>query len=73
VVGAVLVITDETGSEITRVESNRSGRFETRLPNGVYRLVPQPYDGLLGTAEIQEFIVEGRPVEFDVAYDTGIR
>lgn len=73
VAGAVLVITDEAGTELERVESNRAGQFQTRLPNGVYLLVPQPYDGLLGTAEVQEFVVDGRPVELDVAYDTGIR
>jgi hypothetical protein len=73
VAGAVLVITDEGGSEVARLVSNQDGRFQIRLPNGVYQLHPQPYDGLLGTAPMQEFVVEAGPLELDVAYDTGIR
>jgi hypothetical protein len=73
VAGAVLVITDEDGSEVARLVSNQAGRFQIRLPNGVYQLHPQPYDGLLGTAPMQEFVVEAGPLELDAAYDTGIR
>lgn len=72
VAGAMLVIS--TGDvERGVVESNDEGRFQVRLPNGTYLLTPRPYDGLLGTAPPQEFVVEGQPVELDVAYDTGIR
>jgi hypothetical protein len=73
VAGAVLVITDEDGSEVARLVSNQAGRFQIRLPNGAYQLHPQPYDGLLGTAPMQEFVVESSPLELDVGYDTGIR
>jgi hypothetical protein len=73
VVGAVLVITSLDGKELARIESNLEGRFHTRLPNGSYLLVPQPYDGLLGTAPEQEFMVDGEPVDLQVGYDTGIR
>ena len=73
VAGAVLVVTTETGKELKRVESNAAGRFELGLPSGTYSIIPRPYDGLLGTAPVQEFVVEVGPVELDVAYDTGIR
>ena len=73
VAGAVLVVTAETGKELQRVESNTAGRFDLDLPSGSYALTPRPYDGLLGTAPAQEFVVERGPVELDVAYDTGIR
>jgi len=71
--GAVLVIATEDGAEVTRVESDREGRFSLHLANGRYVLRPQPVDGLLGTAPEQSFVVDGGPVELDVAYDTGIR
>ena len=71
--GAVLIVKDAEGVEVVRLVSNEGGRFRTRLPSGVFSLHPQPYDGLLGTAPVQEFIVEGAPLELDVAYDTGIR
>ncbi len=69
--GAVLVV--EGAAEVKQLEANDEGRFEVGLPNGSYLLVPRPHDGLLGTAPPQEFVVEGEPVELDVAYDTGIR
>ena len=71
--GAALVVTRADGTELTRVQSNAEGRFEISLPDGPYLLVPRQYDGLLGTAPAQEFVVDGAPVELDVAYDTGIR
>ena len=73
VVGAILVITSTDGKEIRRIESNREGRFGTRLRAGAYVLQPQPVDGLLGTAPPQEFSVETYPIELLVSYDTGIR
>jgi len=73
VAGAVLVVATLDGKELARVESTEEGRFQTRLPNGIYLLVPQPFDGLLGTAPSQEFVLEGAPVDLQVGYDTGIR
>lgn len=72
--GAVLVIADADGKEITRVETTEEGRFELRLPTGSYQLIPQPYEGLLGTADRQEFTIAGDGLfELFVGYDTGIR
>jgi hypothetical protein len=73
VAGAMLIVATETGKELRRLESNPEGRFDLDLPSGSYSLTPRPYDGLLGTAPAQEFVVETQPVELDVAYDTGIR
>lgn len=71
--GAVVVIADADGKEITRVETNPEGRFDVRLPAGSYLLIPQPHDGLLGTADQQLFEVADAPLELLVGYDTGIR
>lgn len=71
--GAVMLVTDEQGDDVTSVESDTDGRFRLRLEPGRYVLVPQPYDGLLGTAPAQEFVVEAEEIELLVAYDTGIR
>ncbi len=73
VAGAVLVIEDEDGKEVRRVESNREGRFSTRLPTGEYVLRPLPVDGLLGTAPPQDFTVGDELIELTIGYDTGIR
>jgi hypothetical protein len=71
--GAILVVTDPQGHEKAVVESNEEGRFQLRLVPGEYVLVPQRYDGLLGTAPPQEFVVGAETVELLVRYDTGIR
>lgn len=73
VTGAVVVIATEDGKEVTRVETDPEGRFDVRLPVGDYVLIPQPYDGLLGTADRQTFVVGDAAVELLVGYDTGIR
>ena len=69
----MLLITTEDGKEVERVESNVEGRFALQLPPGSYVLVPQPVEGLLGTAPVQRFVVGDDAVTLDVAYDTGIR
>ncbi len=71
--GAVVVVATEDGAELTRIESNAEGFFHLRLPAGTYLLIPKPYDGLLGTADSQIFVVGDAPVELLVGYDTGIR
>ncbi|MEX1156838.1 MAG: carboxypeptidase-like regulatory domain-containing protein [Chloroflexota bacterium] len=75
VAGAVLVITDLDDAEIARVTSGADGEFSIDLPSGLYRLVPQAVDGLMGTAAPIEFGVEleGPATELLVSYDTGIR
>lgn len=74
VAGAELRIEDAGGAEVTRLTTDAGGRFEVSLAPGAYTLVPQPVDGLMGTAPPQSFeIAAGEPTELIVTYDTGIR
>lgn len=75
VAGAVLVVTDLNGSEIARTVTDADGRFSIELAPGAYRLVPQPVEGLMGTAAAIDLRVEteGPLIEVQVSYDTGIR
>ena len=75
VAGAELLIRDESGAEVSRVRSGEDGSFSASLPAaGRYSLIPQPIEGLLGTAPAVEVVIEDAehaPVR--VVYDTGIR
>jgi hypothetical protein len=75
VAGAVLVISDQNGTEVGRVTAGQDGSFSFHLAPGAYRLVPQPVEGLMGTAAPIDFEIEaGQPMtEVQVSYDTGIR
>jgi hypothetical protein len=77
VAGATLVVTSTAGSEVVRVRTGADGRFELSLPAGAYILVPQPVDGLMGTAPSIPFSVDAAgapsPTRLQVQYDTGIR
>lgn len=75
VAGATLLILDVDGAEVARVTSDADGSFEVRLPPGRYRVVPQPVDGLMGTAGEQELrVAAGAPASpLEISYDTGIR
>jgi len=72
--GAVLLVVDKQGKDISEIRTDPEGKFDVLLPSGTYTLVPQPVEGLLGTASAIDFAVDpsGSP-ELDVAYDTGIR
>lgn len=72
--GAVLAVYDADGDFVMDVESNADGSFAFELPAGTYTLVPQPVEGLMGTAGEQTFTVLATgTADLDVAYDTGIR
>lgn len=74
VAGAALVIVDVEGREVAAISTDADGRFETMLPAGDYTIVPQPVEGLLGTAQPQAFTTgPGLAPVLDVGYDTGIR
>lgn len=75
VAGAVLVFENAGGGEVARVATARDGTFRVELPQGRYRVIPQPVEGLLGTAGPMDLVVEaGEPVsDLVIAYDTGIR
>jgi hypothetical protein len=73
--GAVLVILDMDGEEVARVSSAADGSFALDLAPGAYRIVPQPVEGLMGTASALDVRVEiGEPPgDLTIAYDTGLR
>ena len=77
--GAVILVTRLDGTELARVTTAPDGRFSLDLPAGEYLLVPQPIDGLLGTAPSVPFTVGSTdqpgssPSPLHVEYDTGIR
>jgi hypothetical protein len=74
VAGAILVVT-QNGDEVTRTTSAADGTFHLRLTPGEYQLIPQPAQGLMGTAPpIALTVRSGVPMApVVVAYDTGIR
>ncbi len=74
VVGAVLSITGAGGVEVARLTADAGGLFRAELQPGDYTLVPQPVEGLLGTAQPVPFTVaQGSPTFLEIDYDTGIR
>lgn len=76
VAGAVLIVTTVAGAEVARATSAADGTFSVPLAPGDYVMVPQPVDGLMGTAQPLPFRAQGdgaAPAPLDVAYDTGIR
>lgn len=73
VAGARLKATDQSGREVAETTTDSAGRFRLTLVPGSYRLVPQPVQGLMGTAGAMDFQVGDGPVDLTVNYDTGIR
>src|SRR5699024_9518695 len=59
VAGAELLIRDESGAEVARVRSEEDGSFSASVPAaGRYSLIPQPIEGLLGTAPAVDVVIE---------------
>jgi hypothetical protein len=75
VAGAVLVITDSAGHEITRATTGADGRWTASVPAGLDMITPQAVQGLLGTANaVQVNVAAGSvPTSIEIIYDTGIR
>jgi hypothetical protein len=75
VAGAELVVRDAAGESIARVRSDGDGAFAVSLVPGSYTIVPQPVEGLMGTApSVEVELVEGtEPAPVVITYDTGIR
>ena len=72
--GAVLVITDATGHEVTRVTTGADGRWAASVPAGTDTITPQPVQGLFGTAPISVTVAAGSvPTAIRIDYDTGIK
>lgn len=75
VAGAVLVITNAAGHEVTRVTTGADGRWMASVPAGTDTITPEPVQGLLGTARPVSITVAAGsvPTVIQIAYDTGIR
>ncbi len=70
-------MTTAAGSEVVRVRTAADGSFAIALPVGDFVLVPQPVEGLLGTADRVSLSVPANgppaPALLEIEYDTGIR
>ena len=75
VAGAEIVVRNSSGEEVARARSADDGTFSVSVAAGSYELVPQPVEGLMGTAApIDVTVEEGVPRErIEISYDTGIR
>jgi hypothetical protein len=72
--GAVLVAFGGSGREVGRAVSDAQGYYFLGLPPGTYQIVPQPVEGLMGTAPpFSVTVTAGTPTLVEVTYDTGIR
>ena len=73
--GAEIIVRRAGGDEVARITTDVDGEARLAIESGRYILVPQPVDGLLGTAAPVEVTVregtEADPVT--ISYDTGIR
>jgi len=74
VIGAVIIVRDAGGSEVSRAATGADGSFFIELPAGDYLVEPQPVEGLMGTASpLEVSVIDGVVAEFQLDYDTGIR
>jgi hypothetical protein len=76
--GATILVETAGGAEVGRATTLADGSFAIiDLPAGDYVLVPQPVEGLLGTADRVSISVpaDGTPLPspLSIQYDTGIR
>jgi hypothetical protein len=72
--GALVIVRDVTGATVAEARTAADGTFSVTLSPGTYTLMPQPVEGLMGTAaELSLIVVDGPVTGLDLAYDTGIR
>lgn len=71
---AMIAVNDPEGNEVARGTTGPNGRVIIEVPAGELRVVPQPVEGLLGTAEeITVTPTDGQTIQVVANYDTGIR
>jgi hypothetical protein len=75
VAGAEIVVHNEAGETVATVRTAEDGTFSVSVATGRYELIPQPVEGLMGTAAaVVVTVEEGVAVEpIEISYDTGIR
>ncbi len=70
----MIVITDPQGNEVGRGTTGSDGRVIIDVPPGEFIVVPQPVEGLLGTAAtLAVTVADGQTLHVTADYDTGIR
>ena len=73
VAGATILIRDAAGANVATIVTDAAGRFQVALPAGVYTVVGQPAEGLMGNpAPLDVEVAEG-DIAIELSYDTGIR
>lgn len=72
--GAIVVIRDPSGAEVTQVTLDETGSALVEMPAGGYVVEGRPVDGLMGTPEAQSAtVIDGVATQVELVYDTGIR
>ena len=70
----MMIVTDSQGNEVARDATGFDGKVIIAVPPGELTVVPQPVEGLLGTAATQVVTVaDGQTLQITADYDTGIR
>ena len=71
---ATIIVTDATGDEVARGTTGSDGVVGFDVAPGELTVVPQPVEGLLGTAPtISVTLTAAQTQQVTVDYDTGIR
>jgi hypothetical protein len=73
VAGATILIRDGTGADVATIVTDAAGRFRIPLPPGVYTVIGQPVEGLMGNPGPVDVDVGEADVTIELSYDTGIR
>ena len=71
--GATILIRDATGSDVATILTDAAGRFRVALPPGVYTVIGQPVEGLMGNPGPVDVDVGEGDITVELSYDTGIR
>lgn len=71
---ATILVTDANGTELARGTTGSDGMVDIDVIPGELAVIPQPVEGLLGTAPmINVAITAGQTLQVTADYDTGIR
>ena len=72
--GALVVVRDAAGAEVTTVTLGDDGTAVVELPAGAYVLDAQPVEGLMGDpGPVSVTVIDGVATPVELGYDTGIR
>jgi len=71
--GATILIRDATGSDVATIVTDAAGSFTVALPSGVYTVIGQPVEGLMGNPGPVDVEVAEGDMTVELSYDTGIR